>query len=212
MLIPPSGLRRICRPIERHSATAGLGARATRGFARFRRLQCHFALSRNRPPLRCSAQTRLTWLTLQPASLAVSAMLFPPLRSATSTLKSLASQAGVASPSRIIWFHRPEGIRACKRGSIPSARRNAMRSVNPTKFHRPRSVRSRSQPVKARLAYCRIDSQKPVEGLQLFRIEVRDKCSFGIGDRPGCERPDRRVRYSLIRNPLAFRDPQRSAE
>lgn len=76
----------------------------------------------------------------------------------------------------------------------------------------PERPEPRSQPVKARLAYCRVDTQEPVEGLQRFRIEVRDRCSFGIGVRPGCERPDRRVRYSLIRNPLVFRDPQHSAE
>ncbi|RAL94846.1 hypothetical protein DOU54_26190 [Agrobacterium sp. MS2] len=49
-------------------------------------------------------------------------------------LKSLASQAGVALPSRIIWSHRPDDTRACSSGSISSRRRKAIRSVSPTRF------------------------------------------------------------------------------
>ncbi|MER8927746.1 hypothetical protein [Mesorhizobium sp. M0859] len=40
----------------------------------------------------------------------------------------------VTSPSRIIWSHRPEGIRVCERGSIPSVHKNAMRALGPPIF------------------------------------------------------------------------------
>ncbi|PKA45554.1 hypothetical protein CWR43_00540 [Rhizobium sullae] len=50
-------------------------------------------------------------------------------------------------------------------------------------------------------------------GVDVYVREMTpSRCRLGIGVRPGGEQPDRRVRYSLIRNPLAFRGPQRSAE
>ncbi|ODT15673.1 MAG: hypothetical protein ABS35_30800 [Kaistia sp. SCN 65-12] len=50
---------------------------------------------------------------------------------------TLASQAGVAFPSRIIWSHRPDDMRICSVGSISSVRRKAIRSVSPIRFDAP---------------------------------------------------------------------------
>jgi hypothetical protein len=84
-------------------------------------------------------------------------------------LKSLASQAGVAWPSRIIWTHCPDEMRARNFASISSIVQEGNAFRQPDPMPRPWRMRHRAQPMKARQPDRLIDFRKPVEALGAIR-------------------------------------------